>query len=289
MNPVSPLRYPGGKQVLSKLLAQLIQANGVEGGTYAEPYAGGAGAALALLYSEHVGRLALNDADKCIYSMWRSILEKTEEFVKMVVDTPLTIKEWKRQKAIYKAANSHDQLELGFSVFYLNRTNRSGIIKNAGPIGGFDQAGRWKIDARYNRQELVKRIERIATYKSRISFQNLDALDFIKRSCTAKRLFVYLDPPYYVKGRELYLNHYDSRDHRLVATFMKEKHPFFWVMSYDSTGEIHKLYREFRRVSFCLSYSASLRRNGQEVLILGKGLQLPRAWRRMLPAAALKA
>ncbi len=289
MNPVSPLRYPGGKQLLSKVLACLIESNGVEGGTYAEPYAGGAGAALALLFAEHVSRLMLNDADQCVYAMWRSILNDTEAFIKLLSDAPLTIEEWKRQKGIYRAPGSFSQLDLGFSAFYLNRTNRSGIIKNAGPIGGFDQSGPWKIDARYNRQELSRRIERIATYRSRISFQNLDALNFMNQIRDTKRLFVYLDPPYYVKGRELYLNHYDDKDHRLVATFMKQNHPFFWVMSYDTAPEIQRLYSRFRQVGFCLSYSASSRRDGHEVLVLGKGLKFPREWHKSLPTRVLKA
>lgn len=260
----------------------------MEGGAYAEPYAGGAGAALALLFAERVGRLILNDADSRVFAMWRSILDETVAFAKRVRETPLTIDEWRRQRDIYRTPQSHTQLEVGFSAFYLNRTNRSGIIKNGGPIGGFTQGGKWKIHARYNRTQLSQRIQRIAAYRRRISFQNLDALTFMKEIRTSPRLFVYLDPPYFVKGRELYLNHYNRDDHRSVADFMKEGHPFKWAMSYDRTAEIEKLYREFRQVKFCLSYSVSTRREGHEVLILGKGLKFPAEWRKELPPSALR-
>lgn len=288
MNPLSPLRYPGGKQVLSRLLARLISSNGLEGGAYAEPYAGGAGAALALLFSERVGTLFLNDADPCIFAMWHSVLEKTEEFARLLVDTPLTVEEWRKQRAIYRSPRTHGALEVGFATFFLNRTNRSGIISNAGPIGGLDQTGPWKIDARYNRSELSKRIHRIALYRKRISFQNLDAIAFLKNIRSVENLFVYLDPPYFSKGKELYLNYYMRDDHRELASFMKQCREFFWVMTYDRAAEIECLYKPFRQVTFALSYSASVRREGREVLILGKGLKFPRGWLRTLPAEALK-
>lgn len=288
MTSLSPLRYPGGKQVLSQVLARLIESNDVEDGTYAEPYAGGAGAALALLFSEHVSKLLLNDADPSIFALWDSILHQTEDFVRLVSDTPVTVEEWRKQKAIYTASGGSSTLEVGFATFFLNRTNRSGIIKNAGPIGGYDQTGTWKVDARFSRKELAKRIERIALYQNRISFHNLDAIDFIKDIKNVPRLFVYFDPPYFVKGRELYLNHYAPEDHRQLATFMKECSDFKWVMSYDKTIDIERLYRTFRQVRFQLSYSATVRRAGEEVLILGKGLKFPREWRETLPRTALQ-
>lgn len=288
MTSLSPLRYPGGKQVLSQVLARLIASNDLEDGIYAEPYAGGAGAALALLFSEHVSKLLLNDADPCIFALWDSILNQTEDFIRLVSDTQVTVEEWRKQKAIYTTSGGSSTLEVGFATFFLNRTNRSGIIKNAGPIGGYDQTGTWKVDARFSRKELAKRIERIALYKKRISFHNLDAIDFIKDIKNVPRLFVYFDPPYFVKGRELYLNHYAPEDHRQLATFMKECNDFKWVMSYDKTLDIERLYRTFRQVRFQLSYSATVRRVGEEVLILGKGLKFPREWRETLPRTALQ-
>ena len=220
--------------------------------------------------------------------MWRSALERTEEFARLVVDTPLTVEEWRRQRAIYRSPRSHNALEVGFATFFLNRTNRSGIISNAGPIGGLDQTGPWKIDARYNRSELSKRIQRIALYSKRISFQNLDATTFIDKIRSVEKLFVYLDPPYFSKGKELYLNYYLPGDHRELASFMKRCREFLWVMTYDRAADIECLYRSFRQVTFALSYSASVRRVGREVLILGKGLKFPQEWRRRLPAEALK-
>jgi DNA adenine methylase len=275
----SPLRYPGGKQVLFSALRQLIELNGLSDDTYVEPYAGGAGAALALLYGEHVSRLKLNDADPAIYAFWKSALSETEAFLKLLQETPLTIDEWKRQRRIYSAAKIASPLELGFATFYLNRCNRSGIIANAGVIGGLEQLGKWKIDARFNRKELARRISRLALYKDRIEVYNQDAIQFLESEINTperqKQSFVYLDPPYYLKGSQLYLSYYSNDDHGILAQYLKKKARFSWVLTYDDAAEIRVLYSRLRIIPFNLRYSASASRAGSEVLISRKGLTYP--------------
>jgi DNA adenine methylase len=290
----SPLRYPGGKQILSRVLAHLISLNGRGGGTYAEPYAGGAGAALALLYGGHVNDLILNDADVRIFAFWKSILEETDGFLRLLRNTKLTVENWRRQRAIYTQSRDHSRLKVGFATFYLNRCNRSGIIANAGLIGGQHQTGKWKIDARFNRDVLAERIERVARYRHRIKISRFDAITFLRRLSTDPRMadrgFVYLDPPYFVKGSQLYLNHYLRTDHEVLCSHLGNGVPFKWVMSYDNVPFIRKLYREqFVRVTFNLGYSARSFRVGTELLIYDDTLYFPKAWRRRIPDAYISA
>jgi DNA adenine methylase len=288
MVPVSPLRYPGGKQVLSTVLAHLIRLNNLQNGTYAEPYAGGAGAALTLLFGEHVRRVSLNDADPCVFAMWDAILNNTDAFLAKLGRTKLTVAAWRRHRAIYLAPTDHSALDVGFATFFLNRCNRSGIIATGGPIGGVNQTGPWKIDARFTRQTLQARIEKIALYRSRISFTNQDALDFLRSiaaSKSAARTFVYLDPPYYEKGRALYLNWYEENDHRSLAEYIRGNVPFAWALSYDNVKPIQKLYTGLRRAQFDLDYHAHVeRRRGKELFVVKNGLKFPSAWRRHIPA-----
>ncbi|MGC3997498.1 MAG: DNA adenine methylase [Anaeromyxobacter sp.] len=167
-----------------------------------------------------------------------------------------------------QAPKRHSALRLGFATFYLNRCNRSGIIVNGGPIGGKDQRGKWKIDARYNPAELDRRIRKIAAYRDRIALSNLDAIDFldqVKALPAKEKPFVYLDPPYYAKGQGLYLNYYEPEDHARLATYLK-KAAFPWVLSYDNVPEVRRLYARLRQVPFDLGYSARERRIGSEVL-----------------------
>lgn len=284
----SPLRYPGGKQILSRIVAHLISLNGTSGGTYVEPYAGGAGVALALLFGEHVNRVFINDADTRIYAFWRSILNSTERFIDLLHGTPTTVREWTRQRDIYQRPRQHSQLTVGFAAFYLNRCNRSGIIATGGPIGGKEQKGAWKIDARYNREELERRIRKIALYRDRINVTKKDALKFVgedvARLGKADRPFVYLDPPYYGKGRDLYLSFYEHDDHSALAGMMFDQTKFPWIMSYDNVPQIRKLYREMRQVRFSLDYSARERREGSEVLIFRHDLSFPKQWVRSIPS-----
>lgn len=285
--PCSPLRYPGGKQVLSRVLAALIKANGREGGFYAEPYAGGCGAGLHLLFSERISNLMINDADRSIYSFWYAILRKTDSFLEMLRDIPLSVDEWQRQRDIYLSNCRRSVLQLGFSTFYLNRCNRSGIIANGGLIGGRNQSGQWKLDARFNKAGLRQRIERIAMYRERIRVSNLDALEFLKltvcSSEVSKQAFVYLDPPYFVKGNQLYLDYYSAADHLALARYLERRPPFLWALSYDNVPPIHNLYRQHRRYSFSLSYSARERRIGKELMVVHPKLNIPPDWKRCIP------
>jgi len=276
----SPLRYPGGKSSLSGLLAKFIELNNLQDGIYIEPYAGGAGAGLNLLFSEYASKLILNDADRNIYLFWRSILFDTERFVRLLNDTPISIDEWKKHRQILKNSEGYSELEIAFSTFYLNRCNRSGILY-AGPIGGQLQSGKWLIDARFNKVELIRRIEKIAFFASRISIHNLDAIDFIKRDVLPlavpdNRLLVYLDPPYYSKGSQLYLNYYVPEDHVTLANFINSQLGFKWIVSYDDVRQIRQLYSEREITTYSPRYSAHSAKVGKEVIIYCPNCLLPK-------------
>lgn len=276
MRPLTPLRYPGGKANLAPFFGDIVRVNGLSDGVYVEPYAGGAGVAIGLLVGEYVDRVYINDVDPALWAFWKAVLEHNAELCRMVEKAPLTIRERARQKAIYRRGLAAGVLPLGFALFYLNRTNRSGIL-DGGVIGGLKQRGKWKIDARYNREELADRIGRIGRYKSRVHVANQDALVFLRQVLRAlpRRTLVYLDPPYYTKGKHLYANYYVHDDHAAVARAVaKMAKP--WVVSYDDHPQVRKLYRGFRRRSYELQYTARERRMGSEVMFFADGLNVPR-------------
>jgi DNA adenine methylase len=283
----TPLRYPGGKGKLAPFIKQLIELNGLNDGDYAEPYAGGAALALELLFHEYVARIHINDISRSVFAFWRSILTEAETLAALVMDTPLSVEEWDRQKRIYRHPSDHDDLTLGFATFYLNRTNRSGIL-NGGIIGGRDQSGPWKIDARYNAADLAARILAIAGQAHRICLTNLDACEFIARGKEAwpSRTLVYLDPPYYVKGRHLYHDFYRPADHAEVAVSVgRDLTAQSWIVSYDDVPEIRALYADARSISYTVGYSARTVRAGAEVMFFKEGLVIPPLCGSMRPAA----
>lgn len=272
----SPLRYPGGKTGIFELVANFIKVNKLQRRHYVEPYAGGCGLALSLLYHGHVCDIHINDIDAGIWAFWDSVLNQTDELVEKITYTPITIEEWEKQREIVRTSENDDSIELGFATFFLNRTNRSGIIKNAGVIGGRDQSGSYKIDCRYNKDDLIRRIRRVEKYRNRIHLSNQDALDFMQtcQSCLPDELFFCIDPPYFNKGSSLYTNFYDHADHTALAdTILGLDRP--WILTYDNVDEVKKLYSARRQYQFNLNYSANVKRVGTELLIASKGLRIP--------------
>ncbi len=274
----TPLRYPGGKAKLAAYVKEIIRANDLYDGVYIEPYAGGAAVALELMFQEYVDCIHINDISRPIYSFWKSVLQSTEDLCRLVRDTPITLENWDKQKKIFSNQNDHGHLELGFATFFLNRTNRSGIL-NGGVIGGRGQSGPWKIDARFNTEELIFRIESIARMKRKIKLTRRDALALLRSRSDgwSGKALIYLDPPYYEQARRLYYDFYDSDDHYQLAEHLKKSMSSHnWIVSYDNVAEIKKLYSTFRSVVYNIGYSARDARIGREAMFFSPSLEIPR-------------
>lgn len=263
----SPLRYPGGKGKLEPFMELLIKQTGHFGGTYVEPFAGGAGIALELLEKEIVNEIVINDLDKGIYSFWRAILTETNRFIDDIRNVELTVNEWNRQRQVIDDCRRYSY-ELGFATFYMNRTNRSGIIKG-GVIGGVEQAGTWKMNARFNREGLIERIAKIAEKKSRIHLYNKDVSSFVLNYLPRyqQNAFVYFDPPYFEKGKQLYLNFFSYNDHVRIERMIDNHVNCDWVITYDDVQEIADIYQNhiLRRID--LNYSAAVKRKASEIIV----------------------
>lgn len=272
----SPLRYPGGKGALARFLEMVVTQNDLLDGDYVEPFAGGAGVAWSMLFGEYVRNVHINDLDKSIHSFWASALDHTEDLCRLISDTRVNMTQWRKHKAVIDSPFEHSTLDLGFSTFFLNRTNRSGIIKG-GVIGGKGQSGPWKLNARFNKRDLIHRIQRIARYRSRITLHCIDGIDFIGQVVPSlpKKTLIYLDPPYYAKGKELYENHLSHNDHEDIASMMQKRIRHPWIVSYDAVPEIKAMYAQSRSISYRLSYSAQARYRGQEIMFFSSGLTVP--------------
>lgn len=286
----SPLRYPGGKASLSSFLADVIDLNDLRGCGYFEPYAGGAGAALRLLDTGTVSNIHLNDADPRIAAFWSSVLKENDSFIDRVMTVELSIAEWERQREISRSPGNADTLSLGFSTFYLNRCNRSGVI-GAGPIGGYSQDGEWRLDVRFNRETLANRIRQIGAHKDAISISSSDALEFLAtslpRGSARSKVFVYLDPPYVEQARRLYLNAYGKQDHADVAKYLARQKTLPWVMSYDDCELVRSLYIQGNLVAHIpVKYSLNKKRVSNELLISPTRLTLPYQCRTNLLSAS---
>lgn len=273
----TPLRYPGGKQRLTPFVAEILETNDATGCCYAEPYAGGAGVAMELLLDGRVRHVYLNDSSVHLYAFWHSMLSDPEAFCRKISRASLSLESWKRHRAVVRSPEDHDRTELGFSTFYLNRCNRSGIL-TAGVIGGLQQLGKYRIDARFPRTELIKRVEAIATRKARISVSNLDAEKFMVDRVNAlpKDTLVYCDPPYFERAERLYLNAYQPSDHARVSKTIQRRLKRPWIISYDSHAAIANLYSDRRMFRYSLQYSAIEAYAGTELFVFSDDLEIPK-------------
>lgn len=279
MRYYSPLRYPGGKACLSEFLDDVVYINDLQGCRYFEPYAGGAGAALGLLMSGAVSEAILNDADIRIFAFWSSLLSESERFADRVQEVAVTLEEWQRQREISNNPKKYSLFDIGFAAFFLNRCNRSGII-SGGPIGGFSQSGNWRLDVRFNKDELIHRIANIGRNKERIKIYNLDAIDFLKstlpRGTGRDHVLVYLDPPYVAKAKRLYMNSYNDNDHKMLCNYVVRQKRLRWVMSYDYCQLVIKLYQNSCDIkTLPIKYSLSKKISTKELLISPQNIRLP--------------
>lgn len=281
----SPLRYPGGKTSIWPLISKVISDNQLSRGHYCEPYAGGGGLALTLLFKGYVHELHLNDIDRSIHCFWDAILNHTNDFVEKILSTDITIDEWYIQREIQRNKDQATDFDLAFSSFFLNRTNRSGVILKAGVIGGYAQDGNYKLDCRFNKTGLIEKIRRIEKYKHRIHLYNHDAIDFINitdANLTGNTVYC-IDPPYFVKGSTLYTNFYEPRDHQHIANVLNNLNRS-WLLTYDNAPEIQELYEDRRQHRFYLNYSAAHKRVGTELLIVSDDIILSNSLN-IMPAA----
>ena len=273
----SPLRYPGGKAPFAPFIAKVMEKNGLIGGHYLEHYAGGAGVALELLFEGQAGHIHINDADPAIYAFWMAVTSHPEELLALLESTPITMEEWFRWRLVLREASEATIVEKGFATLFLTRTNRSGILK-AGVIGGKNQNGDYKLDARFKKDVVAARIEAIARHARNISVYCEDSLQLLKR-CSEflpKQSLIYLDPPYYVKGKGLYRNYYEHDDHVAIAKKLQQKsfkRP--WVVSYDNAEEICAMYQMSQSLSYGLNYSAQKRYVGSEVMFFSREIVVP--------------
>ena len=276
----SPLRYPGGKAPFAPFIAKVMEANDIVGGHYLEPYAGGAGVALDLLFRGHASHIHINDADPAVYAFWASVTKHSKELLELLASTPITIEEWFKWRSVLREDRQASLVEKGFATLFMNRTNRSGILK-AGVIGGMSQAGAYKLDARFKKDVVAARIIAIAKRSQDITVYSEDSLALLTRckEFLPKESVIYLDPPYYVKGKGLYRNYYEHEDHVAIAKAIRGKDfQRHWVVSYDNANEIRAMYQLVNTKKYGLNYTAQRHYVGNEVMFFSDDLVVPDDW-----------
>lgn len=273
----TPLRYPGGKARFAPFVAEIMESHGLAGGHYLEPYAGGAGVALELLFHGHASHIHINDFDPAVNAFWVAVTQHPEELLALLWKTTVDMDQWFHWRSVLRGEIEASTVEQGFATLFMNRTNRSGILKG-GVIGGKNQTGEYKMDARMKKAVLTARIEKIAEHANAITVYCEDAHDLLSRAddFLPVKSMIYLDPPYYVKGRGLYRNFYAHDDHLAIAKLLQsKKFKFPWIVSYDAAAEICDMYKLSKGLTYGLNYTAQTRYVGSEVMFFSRKITPP--------------
>ena len=272
----NPLRYPGAKSKLVPYIQKLIEVEGLKGCTFYEPYAGSAAVSFTLLENKTISKAVINELDPLVYCFWVSVMNQPNALIQLIQNTDITLENW-NAFAEYRNPQyitNRTTLEIGFAGLFLNRTSFSGILK-AGPLGGHAQSSDYTIDCRFNKERIIKSIQALSKFADCVEIYNVDAIEFLKTQTRYKRnkkTFVYIDPPYYEKGPSLYRYYYEDAMHRDLARFIKTK-SYPWLISYDDSPEIKKLYRNNRQQHIYLDYSINTHAKGKELLL--SNLEIP--------------
>lgn len=249
----TPYRYPGAKTRLVCKIYPFIKDRLRGCTSYAEPFVGG-GSVLLKVAEESKLRLLVNDADNAISSFWLSLCSKRSvaNLKSLIRDITPTVEFHAECRTFLDSAITS---EAAFAGLYLNRTSFSGIL-TSGPIGGRGQRSRWGVGCRYNKTELLKRVDSLHdALSSRMLVYSADFESFISK-CDSEETFIYLDPPYYEKGDSLYRHKMTVNDHARLSSILRSLvSP--WVLSYDDCDEVRSLYSWANLCEVPVRYSIS--------------------------------
>lgn len=235
----SPFRYPGGKSKLLPLIIPKINKEIYDNNIsiFCDAFVGGGSVLLEMASNKNLSLIA-NDKDKDIYCFWKIISCNNEssinELCSLINCNPTIEMFYNVQNSIPKS-----EVESAFKALFLNRTTFSGINKErSSPIGGKEQKSKYKVNCRYNANKLIKKVLEInSLLKNRLIVHNLDVIDLFSQ---LNYCFIYLDPPYYKMGHQLYKEFMNEKEHQVLSDALKERKN--WLLSYDNCDEINQLY-----------------------------------------------
>lgn len=240
---ISPLRYPGGK---SKLIDYVYsQLNLSKTKLFVEPFAGGASVGLSLLNANIIDKLIINDLDYGIYSLFETIKHDPETLLNKINTYQPTHEDYfKAQENITSGYKNLDCFTSAWSLLLVNRLAYSGIY-NANPLGG-KNGSLEELLKRWNPSTLTKRIGSISKMSNKIIVKNMDACELIEEMYWIDNATLFVDPPYFEKGKYLYNHHYNKSEHIKLNVLLDSLYQGCpgadLILTYDHHEYIKKLY-----------------------------------------------
>lgn len=240
---LSPLRYPGGKSKLIDYIYFKLNSNNTN--VFVEPFAGGASVGLSLLDAGVINNLILNDIDFGIYSLFFIIKNNPNRLINKINKYKPTHKDYfKAQETIKSNYKNCDEFKAAWSLLLVNRLAYSGICK-ANPLGGKNGSMN-DLLVRWNPKTLCNRIDKINKMSNKITVLNMDALELIEEMYWEPSTTIFIDPPYFKKGKDLYEHYYNKEDHIKLNVLLDNLYQGMpgadMILTYDNDEYIEWLY-----------------------------------------------
>jgi DNA adenine methylase len=285
---MSFFRYPGGKSKISDhIIATLDKAAEKGYDQFREPFFGGGSIGIKFIAKNKVKNVWINDKDYGIDCLWNSVILYPKELRKMVTEFRPTVEEFYRIKEdllrVDDAKNGSWEkiVKHGFEKLAIHQISYSGLgTKSGGPLGGSRQESKYKIDCRWSPKYICKKIDALHSLFSEAKVDWCSNFDFggLIENKDSKSL-IYLDPPYFKKGNDLYQFGFSVADHERLSKLLRETE-HSWVLSYDDCEEIRDFYSwaDIQEIGVNYSITAlkdketgdSLSRTKNELIICGK-------------------
>lgn len=231
-----------------------------------------------------IEKAILSDLDPWIVSFWQTVFFDSEWLIEQVQTVQVTLDKWHE----FKQSSPQTTRAQALTCLFLNRTSFSGILEaRAGPLGGRRQESEYKIDCRFPRKTLIKRIRQAAVHRAKVyavwngSWE--DSLARIRSEQKAgklplENLFFYFDPPFFEEAEALYRYYFADDDHRALRDVLLKLEDK-WILSYDSADQVETLYGKALRhgtngaqkhdveIFYSLAIMTENRSKGKEVVI----------------------
>lgn len=242
---LSPFRYPGGKTWLVPEVRRWLQATKRTPSTFVEPFAGGAMAGLTAAAEGLAEHVFLGELDTDVAAVWKTIFNgkpaDVEWLKNQILDFEVNLENVRK---ILDGKPRADKA-IAFRTIVRNRMQRGGIMAAGAGLVKAGEAGRG-LHSRWYPVTLGTRIDALHAIKNRVTFEQVDAFEAVKRYAKDADAFFFVDPPYTAggknAGKRLY-THCEIDHEGLFALMASVKGSV--MLTYDDAPEVRALAEKY--------------------------------------------
>jgi DNA adenine methylase len=231
------IRYPGSKDKHLRFLESYFPSFNYEKGI-CEPFAGTASVTFYMLQGKFVDYYHINDFDSGIAALWNTVKTQPEDLKQKIKSYKPNVKDFYK----FKNEEADNDFDKAFQKIVIHQISFSGLgMMAGGPLGGREQKGAYNVLSRWRPEKISANIEKCSNLLNSADGKiTNESWETVLTEANDNGRFIYLDPPYYERGANLYIA--GDIDHAAMAEELQSKDN--WLLSYNDLPEIRKLYKK---------------------------------------------